>query len=296
MKIMICGKGGCGKSTVSSLLAKKYAALGKRVLVVDADESNYGLHRQLGAELPKDFTLYFGSKKGIFQKVDKGNPDLSPFEKRWTLDDLPEEFVTRSQGTCAPCSSPDDAAEKGAAEREMSCSTSENACKKPEEVFRKDNAVMLMAVGKIHEAGEGCACPMGTLARHLISNLDLNDNDIVIIDAEAGVEHFGRGVDSATDVILMIVDPSYESLMLSRKIREMGKSIGKPVRFVLNKVNEEKYAVMKSVVSDPENIIASIPENQAVLIKGLKGEPLDCDVPEIGELIAALDSLSRAAM
>ena len=264
MKIMICGKGGCGKSTVSSLLAKKYASLGKHVLVVDADESNYGLHRQLGAELPKDFTLYFGSKKGIFQKVDKSNPDLSPFEKRWTLDDIPEEFITQSQVKDAHGSSPDST----------------------------PNSVSLMAVGKIHEAGEGCACPMGTLARHLIGNLDLQNNDIVIVDAEAGVEHFGRGVDSAVDVILMVIDPSYESLMLSRKIAEMGKSIGKPVRFVLNKINEEKQAVMKSAVSDPANIIASIPENQSVLVKGLMGEPLDCDVPEIDKIVNALDSIN----
>ena len=52
MKITICGKGGSGKSTVTSLLAKELARMGKRVLVVDCDESNFGLHRQLGVELP----------------------------------------------------------------------------------------------------------------------------------------------------------------------------------------------------------------------------------------------------
>jgi len=48
MKIMLCGKGGCGKSTVTALMAKEYARQGKRVLVIDCDESNYGLHQQLG--------------------------------------------------------------------------------------------------------------------------------------------------------------------------------------------------------------------------------------------------------
>ena len=60
MKITICGKGGCGKSTITSLLAKALARRGKEVLVIDSDESNYGLHRQLGMELPGDFTGYFG--------------------------------------------------------------------------------------------------------------------------------------------------------------------------------------------------------------------------------------------
>ena len=52
MKVMICGKGGSGKSTVTVLLARALRAAGKSVLVVDADESNLCLHRLLGASLP----------------------------------------------------------------------------------------------------------------------------------------------------------------------------------------------------------------------------------------------------
>ncbi|MBE6019822.1 MAG: adenylyl-sulfate kinase, partial [Clostridiales bacterium] len=53
MKIILCGKGGCGKSTITTLLARAYERAGKNVLVVDSDESNFGLHRQLGFELPQ---------------------------------------------------------------------------------------------------------------------------------------------------------------------------------------------------------------------------------------------------
>ena len=69
MKITVCGKGGCGKSTVTSLLAKALAGLGKEVLVIDSDESNYGLHRQLGMELPGDFTGYFGGKESVLNDM-----------------------------------------------------------------------------------------------------------------------------------------------------------------------------------------------------------------------------------
>ena len=41
MKLILCGKGGCGKSTIATLLARSYAADGKQVLVVDSDESNF---------------------------------------------------------------------------------------------------------------------------------------------------------------------------------------------------------------------------------------------------------------
>ena len=69
MKIAICGKGGCGKSATAALLAKALARAGKRVLVVDSDESNYGLHRQLGMELPKDFTAFFGGKENVLKDM-----------------------------------------------------------------------------------------------------------------------------------------------------------------------------------------------------------------------------------
>ena len=65
MKLILCGKGGCGKSTLATLLARSYAAEGRQVLVVDSDESNFGLHRQLGLPLPEDFTHYFGHKKAF---------------------------------------------------------------------------------------------------------------------------------------------------------------------------------------------------------------------------------------
>lgn len=67
MKIAVCGKGGSGKSTVTTLLAKELAGRNKKVLIIDSDESNYGLSRQMGVDLPLDFTAYFGGKQKALQ-------------------------------------------------------------------------------------------------------------------------------------------------------------------------------------------------------------------------------------
>lgn len=69
MKIAVCGKGGCGKSTVTSLLAKALARRGKEILVIDSDESNYGLHRQLGMKLLRCF-WFRTSVMGVIQDTD----------------------------------------------------------------------------------------------------------------------------------------------------------------------------------------------------------------------------------
>lgn len=65
MKLVVCGKGGSGKSTVSALMAREMAARGEKVLVVDTDESNFGLYKQLGLPQPRDFMESFGGKRGL---------------------------------------------------------------------------------------------------------------------------------------------------------------------------------------------------------------------------------------
>ncbi len=69
MKILICGKGGAGKSTIVALLAKEMDERGKKVLVIDSDESNFALHKLLGMDRPRDFMDYFGGKKVLFERV-----------------------------------------------------------------------------------------------------------------------------------------------------------------------------------------------------------------------------------
>ena len=67
--------------------------MGKTVLVVDSDESNFGLHRQLGVELPRDFTEYFGGKDKAFKKMMAGEildtVKLSAFAKNFFRKLLP---------------------------------------------------------------------------------------------------------------------------------------------------------------------------------------------------------------
>ena len=255
MKLLICGKGGSGKSTVSSLLAKSMASRGLDVLVIDTDESNYGLHRQLGMELPDDFMNFFGGKKEMIKRlmeffknadVEKMESEtINIFDRRWGFDDLPEEYLAEKDG------------------------------------------IRLLAVGKIHDFGEGCACPMGALAKNLLDNLDVTDEEVVIVDTDAGVEHFGRGVEQGCDAILAVVDPSYESLKLAGKIDFMAKSIGKKIYFVLNKLDDDNRAMMLESL-DHLNVVGAIPANRGISGAGLAGEELNLNLPEIEELTSTI--------
>lgn len=147
---------------------------------------------------------------------------------------------------------------------------------------------MLMASGKIHEANEGCACTMNNVIQQFIANLQLSDGEFALMDMEAGIEHFGRGVDNGIDLLLMIVDPSFESLRLSKKIQELGESIGKPVWFVLNKVTDDTRDAMLEAMANSDRIAATIPADTMVASAGLAGAELTGTYPAIQDLAQKL--------
>ena len=87
MKILVCGKGGCGKSVIATLISKALADRGYDVLVIDGDESNLSLHRFLGLDMPRLFRDYFGSRKEVFERIKK-------LEIR-SICEIPDDFIAK---------------------------------------------------------------------------------------------------------------------------------------------------------------------------------------------------------
>jgi len=245
MKILVCGKGGCGKSTVVALLAKEMALRKNKILVIDSDESNIGLHSRLGMEKPEDFMNYFGGKKLLFEKTKE-------MKNRWRLDDLPGDYL----------------AEKG--------------------------NIQLLSMGKIYEFGEGCACPINALSSKFLEIVDLGDEEFLIADTDAGIEHFGRGVEKGADILFVIIDPSRESILLAEKISELGKQADKPVYYILNRITDQETEEFLLNSIDREKVIAIIPENKEIFISGLTGNEFNMDVEGIKEIADMLESKKKA--
>jgi CO dehydrogenase maturation factor len=245
MKILVCGKGGCGKSTIVALLAKEMARRKNKVLVIDSDESNIGLHSRLGMEKPTDFMNYFGGKKLLFEKTKE-------MKNKWRLDNLPEDYLT----------------EKG--------------------------NIQLLSMGKIYQFGEGCACPINALSSKFLEVLNLGNGEILIADTDAGIEHFGRGVEKGVDIILIIVDPSQESILLANKISELGQQIDKPVYYVLNRVSDQETQDFLTNAIGKKRVLAIIPENKEIFISGLTGSEFNMEVGGIKEIADMLESKKKA--
>lgn len=205
MKIMVCGKGGTGKTSLAVLISRILSKCFK-VFIIDSDESNLLLPAFMGVPPPKPLIEYVGGKKEE-EEMERILPDITKVLARAKegirIDLLPSEYVATSK-----------------------------------------EGVSLIVIGKVREYGEGCACPFNILTRILLDNLCLEENEIVLVDTDAGIEHIGRRVEEVCDGLLVIVDPTIESLELASTLNSVAKSLNKKIWFIANKVTEDVKTIL----------------------------------------------------
>lgn len=244
MKVSVCGKGGCGKSVVATLLAYEFKRRGYRVLVVDSDESNSGLFRMLGfAEPPTPIMEMVGGKAGLKNKMRREISSGKSEEKADVLSlkkvrigDIPPQYIKQRDG------------------------------------------LRLVNIGKILQALEGCACPMGVLSREFFAKLVLEEDEVAIVDMEAGVEHFGRGVDTSIDRVLVVVEPSLESVELAVKVKKLAEGAGvESTGAVLNKVSSNRMAdrLAGELAKNGIGVIGTIYADREIFEACLEGRSLE---------------------
>ena len=257
MKISISGKGGSGKSTATTLLSLGLIERGYHPLVIDADESNTVLYRMLGLETPPiPLVALAGGRQMVRQLMP---PGYKPAEAKEGTHVLTQSRISLDE---IP----------------------------PENVARKDN-LSLIVVGKITESLEGCACPMGVLGREFLGKLQLEQNEIAITDMEAGIEHFGRGFEASLDRVLIVVEPSFESITLAERIRHLALGIGiGEIWAVINKVNSEALTIRLKEELGKRNVrvIGTIPYDEEVFTASFEGKPLKLGKGVLARSVAAI--------
>jgi CO dehydrogenase nickel-insertion accessory protein CooC1 len=182
-RLGIFGKGGAGKSTVTVLLARALRDLGTPVAVLDADSSNMGLARALGAEREPDPLLeHFGGMVFSGGLVTCPVDDPTPLpDAMIELDRLPSRFVGR---------------------------TSEG--------------IRVLVAGKIGEMGPGAGCdgPIAKIARD-VRITEAGVAPVTLVDFKAGFEDSARGVLTAIDWAIAVIDPTAASVQLAVHLERM---------------------------------------------------------------------------
>jgi CO dehydrogenase maturation factor len=259
MKIAVTGKGGVGKTTLSSVLSHLYASEGRRVIAVDADPdanlaSALGVSREDAekirpiADIGELIEERMGTKPGSMGGVFKLNPKV---------DDLPEELG-----------------------------------------FKKDG-ITLLIMGKSKAASSGCYCPENVLLRRLLRHLVVERDEVVIVDMEAGIEHLTRGTADSVDAFVVVVEPGQRSIQTAGVVKKMAVGLGvKNVFVVANKVRgEEDLNFIKKGIGDMD-LAGHISFNNAVMEADIKGaSPFSHSpktVEEIKQIKTAIEKILNA--
>ncbi|MDY6910854.1 MAG: carbon monoxide dehydrogenase accessory protein CooC [Chloroflexota bacterium] len=260
LKLAISGKGGVGKTTLSSLLARIYAAKGHKVLAIDANPD-----------------ANFGAALGIpWEEIEK----ITPIAE---MDALIEERTGAKPGTSAPFFKlnprVDDIPDRFSVER---------------------NGVKLLMLGTVDSGGAGCICPESTLLKALLSHLILRREDTVILDMDAGVEHLARGTVRAVNAFIVVVEPGQRSIQTAKSVKKLAADLGVEKTYVVgNKVNgaqDEEF--IKSHLPDFEvlGFLSADPKVRDADFQGVSPYDLAPNaVAEATKIVETLEKISRGS-
>lgn len=109
-----------------------------------------------------------------------------------------------------------------------------------------------LRMGGVKKGGSACYCRENSFLHAVVSALLLEKDDIVIMDMGAGIEHLSRGTARGVDMMLVVVEPSLNSVNTAGLVIKLASDLGiKKVRIIGNKIRNEreKEFIMKNFQS-----------------------------------------------
>ncbi|MEU5210272.1 ATP-binding protein [Streptomyces sp. NPDC020742] len=243
MKIAFVGKGGSGKTTLSSLFIRHLAAARVPVVAVDADINQHlgaalGLDEAAAAALPA-----MGAHLPLIKDYLRGsNPRIPSAESMIKTTPPGEGSRLLRVGEDNPVY---------------------DACARTVEL---DGApVRLMATGPFTEADLGVACYHSKVGAVELCLNHLVDGraEYVVVDMTAGSDSFASGMFTRFDLTFLVAEPTRKGVAVYRQYKEYARDFGVPLRVVGNKVQgADDLAFLRDEVG--EDLLATMGHSEWV--------------------------------
>ncbi|QQO07769.1 AAA family ATPase [Breznakiella homolactica] len=250
-KIAVCGKGGVGKTTFTSLLCYALAEQGREVYAIDADV-NPTLAEALGfsPEEAAEITPIIEMKELIEERTGAKTGEYgSYFKTNPAVKDIPERFS------------------------------------------RKIGNINFLMMGAMRGADQGCACAENAMLKALVTHLILKEKETVVMDMVAGTEHMGRGTAKGVDLLFLVVEPGMRSIKAAKEIRKMSRDLGIESQYVIgNKIRspaDEEY--LRNQMPD-FSFAGFLSKDDGVISAEQQGRALYETSPEMRETIKVIVS------
>jgi len=242
--IAITGKGGTGKTAITTLLIRHLTKTNKVVLAIDADPDT-NLPETLGCEVAKTV----GDMKQFMQDE---RDNLPP--------DINKESILES---------------------------------KIYEILEEMPKYDLIVMGR--PEGSGCYCYVNNLLRGILDRF-VKNYDVVIIDTEAGLEHFSRKMIRDVDDLIVVTDGSRRGLRTAERIRDLTEELDTNVKnivVVANKVTDTNRTEIERTADELNlELIGTVPVDSVIAERDLKGIPL-FDLPDDSVAVQEVDKIAK---
>ena len=200
-RVVVTGKGGVGKTSLTALLARLLARDGRQVLALDADPQ-MNLPYAIGLPVSQARALVPISQNRAYVEEKTG----ASSDAGWGL-----YFRLNPDAT--------DAVERYA--------------------VAGPDGVQVMVMGTTVQPAAGCLCPENTLLAGVVEAMNLREREVILMDTQAGVEHFGRALAKGFHHALVVCDPTFNAVQVALHAARLAAEMGIPaVHLVTNRVRD----------------------------------------------------------
>ena len=145
---------------------------------------------------------------------------------------------------------------------------------KVEQTLVESNGFDLMPMGR--PEGPGCYCAANNLLSKFIERM-MNNYPYLVVDNEAGMEHFSRLTTKDIDLLLIVSDSSRRGILSARRIYDLVDELGIRVGRKYLLVNQyrdklESLVAKETQIFDPDSV-STIPEDDLIYQFDLEGKP-----------------------
>ncbi len=223
-RVVITGKGGAGKTTTTAMLSHLFARKGYNVLAVDEDPQ-MNLPYAIGIPREEGDKIVPVTKNLDYIEEKTGARPGEGWGLMLTLNPDVSDVVERF-GIKGP------------------------------------DGINMLVMGTVVQAATGCLCPENALLEAIVRYINLRNNEIILMDTQAGVEHFGRALAQGFRHVVIVTDATFNSVQVAKHAAKLAKDINIPHLYLLiNRVrsnDSKELEKVKQIMKNEMNIFDEV--------------------------------------
>jgi len=130
--------------------------------------------------------------------------------------------------------------------------------------------VKFLIMGGIKQGGSACYCRENSFLNAVLNSLLLDKKEVVVLDMSAGIEHLTRGTARGVDLILIVTEPTRNSIKTGKVVRQLARELGiENIMVVGNKLRTEEEKNLLRQNFPGEELIGFLPYQDKVWEKSM---------------------------